>query len=128
MIFQINMLGFLLYNSSGNQFDCTLVSYPIYTGLSEIFTAIPSATFLNIRLSQRLSQVAYEQVIYLASSVESATTLWHLACQWISLDMTSFSLMLVYLRRKTHPPTDLQVVRFPVQSELVYPMMLMVIS
>ena len=104
------------------------LSHPIGTGPSETLTAIPSADSLSMRLNQRLFQVACEQVIYSASSVESATTLWDLACQWISPDMINSSLTLMYPRPNTHPPTDFRVVRFPAQSESAYPMIFIGIS
>ena len=61
--------------------------------------------------------MAYEQEIYSASRVASATTFWDLAYQWISPDKASSSLALVYTMPNTHPPTDLRVVKFPAQSE-----------
>jgi len=88
------------------------LSHPIGAGPSTIFTAIPPPTSFIIHLSQRLSRVACEKAIYLSSSIESATTLWDLACQYIKPDMTRSLLKLTFPSPNTYPPTDYRVVRF----------------
>jgi len=56
------------------------LSQKIGTGASEIVSDIPFAASIRMRLSQRLSRVAFEVAIYSASRVERATTLWDFAC------------------------------------------------
>src|SRR5258705_13229568 len=96
------------------------LSHLIGTGPSEIVIDIIVATSCKMRLIQRLFRVTCKHGMYSASSVERATTLWDLACQWISPDMSgSGRLESRYPRLKTQPPTDLRVLVLPAQSESV---------